>query len=220
VDEKLTPCWVILDPVLTKFTPEKLWTSTVMKGFSDCLEEICSTRSTPYTEALALRALGMIYANLIPSVRNPDDPGIKGRIQFAAFMSATNIMNAKLGIVSALRHQLGAYGVSHAIASIIILPHCLRWNLPYAKEALSKASRELGLSGEGDAAEDAANKLVGAVEKLIGELGLPGRLSEVSIPRAALSDIAEKSLKDYIAATNRRPVESAAELMEILEAAW
>jgi len=220
VDEKLTPDWVILDPLLTKFTPEKLWTSTVMKGFSDCLEEICSTHSTPYTEALALRALGMIYANLIPSVKNPDDLSIRGKIQFAAFMSATNIMNAKLGIVSALRHQLGAYGVSHAIASIIVLPHCLRWNLPYAKEALSKASRELGLSGEGDAPDNAANRLIDAVGKLIEELGLPKHLSEISLPREAITDIAEKSVKDYIAATNPRPVNNAGELIEILEAAW
>jgi alcohol dehydrogenase class IV len=220
IDEKLTPAWVILDPALTKFTPEKLWTSTVMKGFSDCLEEICSTHGTPSTEALALRALGMIYTNLIPSVKNPDDLSIRGRIQFAAFMSATNIMNAKLGIVSALRHQLGAYGVSHAIGSIIVLPHCLRWNLPYAKEALSKASRELGLSDEGDAPDKAANRLIDAVGKLIEELGLPKRLSEVSLPRDALEDIAEKSVKDYIAATNPRPVNSAGELMEILEAAW
>jgi len=220
VDEKLTPAWVILDPALTKFTPEKLWTSTVMKSFSDCLEELCSTHSTPFTEALALRALGIIYTNLIPSVKNPDDLSIKGKIQFAAFMSATNIMNAKLGIVSALRHQLGAYGLSHAIASIIVLPHCLKWNLSFAKEALSMASRELGSSDDRDDPQDSAERLIAAVGELIEELGLPKHLGEVGLPREALEDIAEKSVNDYIAATNPRPVNNVGELMEILEAAW
>lgn len=220
VDEKLTPRWVFLDPVLTKFTPDKLWSSTVMKEFSDCLEEICSTKSTPYTEALAMRALGMLYGDLIPSIQNPSDLSIRGRIQFASFMSSTNIMNAKLGIVSALRHQLGAYGVSHGIASTIVLPHCLRWNLPYAKEALSKASVELGISDANSTSEDSTLGLIDAVEKLIEELGLPRRLSEVNLPREALMDIAEKSARDYIAATNPRPVKNADELMEILDAAW
>ncbi len=220
VDEKLTPRWVILDPILTKFTPARLWSSTVMKEFSDCLEEICSTHSTPYTEALALRALGIIYGDLIPSITNPEDLSVRGRIQFAAFMSSTNIMNAKLGIVSALRHQLGAYGVSHGIASAIVLPHCLRWNLPYAKEQLSRASLELRVSDESSTHENSANRLVGAVEKLIEKLGLPTHLRDCDLPREALSDIAEKSVKDYIAVTNPRPVNSADELMEILEAAW
>lgn len=220
VDEKLTPRWVILDPVLTKFTPPRLWSSTVMKEFSDCLEEICSTRGTPYTEALALRALRMIYRDLIPSITNPDDLRVRERIQFASFMSSTNIMNAKLGIVSALRHQLGAYGVPHGIASIIVLPHCLRWNLPYAKGPLSRASIELGLSDENSSPEDSAPKLIAAVENLIEKLGMPRRLSEVDLPREALKEIAEKSAKDYIAETNPRPVKSKEELMDILEAAW
>ena len=59
VDFKLTPKWVFHDATLCVATPNRLWASSGMKIFSDSLEALCSPRANPYTDALALGALGI-----------------------------------------------------------------------------------------------------------------------------------------------------------------
>ncbi len=219
VDPKLTPRWVFLDPELTEPTPPHLWAGTGMKVWADCLETLSSLRANPYTDALALGALKILYQDLAPSTFRPEDTGARGRCQFAAFMVLPYLLNTGLGIVAGLRHQIGAgFGVPHGVASTIVLPHALRWNLPYAVDPLARVARHLGIVE--DQTEVAAHRLVQTVEELIGRLGLPGRLRDVGVPQEALPGIAEHTTRDFIVSTNPRPVARAAELMEVLRAAW
>jgi len=73
MDYKLTPKWVLLDPELTCSTPSVLWAGTGMKVFADCLEELCSPRANPFTDALALEALNILYNQLPLSVATPEE---------------------------------------------------------------------------------------------------------------------------------------------------
>jgi alcohol dehydrogenase class IV len=220
VDPKLTPRWVFLDPELTRFTPPLLWAATGMKVFADCLEMLCSPRATPYTDALALHALRLLYENLVTSSSHPEDASTRSQCQFAAFMVLPQALNTGLGIVTGLRHQIGAaFGVPHGVASSIILPHALRWNLSYAVQPLARAARALGMSHDADA-DAAAEHLIHAADDMIARLGLPRRLRDVGVPKDAERDIARHAAADFLVATNPRPVRGAEDLVEVLAAAW
>ena len=58
------------------------------------------------------------------------------------------------------------------------------------------------------------------VERLVSSLGLPTRLRELGLTQAELPCIAQKSLHDPGMRHNPRPVESAADALEILQSAW
>lgn len=219
VDPKLTPRWVFLDPEITIPTPRHLWANTGMKTLSDCLEALCSPRATPYTDALALGAFKLLYENLPLSVEHPEDGQARLRCQFAPCMVLSHLLNAGLGLVAGLRHQIGGgFGVGHGIASTIVLPHVLRWNLPYAVNPLAQAAAQVGLGG--GSSEAAAHRLIAAIEEMTTGLGLPTRLRDVELPRNALRPIAEHVTRDFVVGTNSRPVDSAEDVMEVLEAAW
>jgi alcohol dehydrogenase class IV len=213
VDPLLAPRWVVLDPEVTRATPPALWAATGMKALADTIETLCSRRATPQSDALASAALAILAERLAPSSADPDDVVGRGRCQFAVAMTLPHLVGVGVGLVAALRHQLGGgLGVAHGVASTIVLPHVLRWNEPACASALQHAAVAVGTSGPED--------LVTAIERLTDELGLPNRLRDVGVASGDLAGIAEHVLADPSLATNPRPVDDVAVVIEMLEAAY
>lgn len=203
----LAPRWVVLDPLLTRATPAALWAATGMKALADTIEVICSTRATPLSDAVARGALAQLVDHLPASTTDVDDIEARGRCQFAVAMVLGQIVGVGLGLVAALRHQLGgALGVGHGVASTIVLPHVVRWNAPSCEPALD------GLGG--------ADALIDRLEEMTASLGLPTRLRDVGVERAALAGVAEHVLADVAARTNPRPLSSVDDVVAVLDAAY
>jgi alcohol dehydrogenase class IV len=212
VDPQLAPRWVVLDPALARATPPALWAATGMKALADTIETLCSRRATPLSDAIATAALRMLAADLGPSTADPADLPARGRCQFAVAMTLPNLVGVGVGLVAALRHQLGGgLGVAHGVASTIVLPHVVRWNASACGPALDRAAAALGVDG--------ADGLVAAVERLTAQLALPARLRDVGVARDDLATIAPHVVADASAATNPRPVDAAA-VREVLDAAY
>lgn len=212
-DAKLAPRWVVLDPLAVRATPAPLWASTGMKALADTLEVLCSTRATPLSDAVAAGALRLLVRHLPASTADPDALEERVRCQFAVGMALPQLAAVGVGLVAGLRHQLGgSLGVGHGVASTIVLPHVLHWNRSAAGDALGRAA---------EAAEvDGVDALVARVEALTAELGLPARLRDVGVQRGDLATVAEHVLGDGAIATNPRPVTTAADVLEVLDAAW
>jgi alcohol dehydrogenase class IV len=215
-DAKLTPRWVVLDPELCRATPASLWAGTGMKVLADTLEVLSSRRATPLSDAVALGALAMLEAELPAATADADDLDARGRCLFAVAMALPQLALVGVGLVAALRHQLGgALGVPHGVASTIVLPHVLRWNAaePSAAAAQRRAAATLGL-------EPTPEALVARVEALTAEVGLPQRLRDVGVGRDDLPGVAAHTLGDQSVATNPRSVSGPDEVLAVLEAAW
>ena len=213
LDPKLAPRWVVLDPDVARATPPGLWASTGMKALADTLEVLCSRRATPLSDAVAAGALALLVENLAPSTADPDDSVARGRCQFAVAMVLPQLVAVVPGLVAGLRHQLGGgLGVAHAVASTIVLPHVLRWNLPACEGPLTRAAAAAGLAGAGP--------LVERIAALTTELGLPGRLRDVGVGEHDLDGVADHVLGDGSIATNPRPVTTREDVLEVLQAAW
>jgi len=221
LDPKTTPRWVFLDASLSTATSADLWAGTGMKLFADGIEMLCSPRATPHTNALAYQSLELLYQNLPAAVANANEVSARGNCLFAAFMIVPYLLNVGVGLVAGLRHQIGAgHGVPHGVASTIVLPHVLRWNVAAATPALSTAAVRLGFVQPGTAPERAAERVIQAVEELIVKLNLPSRLRDVGVPQDALPGIAEHVTHDFVVATNPRRIEKPDDVREVLQAAW
>ena len=213
VDPALAPRWVLLDPELTRATPAGLWAATGMKALADTIEVLCSRRATPLSDAVAARSLAMLDADLPRSTADPDDMAARGRCQVAVAMTLLQLVGVGVGMVAALRHQLGgALGVPHGEASTIVLPHVVRWNAAAAAAPLGQAATALGRT-DGTA-------VVERIAALIVELDLPRRLRDVGVERDSFPAVADLVLADGALATNPRPVSGPADVIEVLESAW
>lgn len=81
------------------------------------------------------------------------------------------------------------------------------WDEPVVAEVLSKQAR----------LDRAAADLGDALDAIIRALGLPRTLAHYGIGRDRLEDIAALSLTDWMCKTNPVPLETPAQIVEILE---
>ena len=206
----LVPRVVIYDPALGALTPEWLWLSSAIRGVDHCCEGFLSKNATPVYDAGLAQALGMFATSLRRTKEVPGDPFARIDSQMAAYLACTNSSRAGTGASHGIGYLLGGrYGVHHGYSSCVVLPHVLRWN------EKTTAERQKVLAGA-----MRAGNLADAVAGLIKDLGLPARLRDVGIKEAQLPAIAEEAAKHPVVLANPRPISSAADVMEILRAAW
>ncbi len=204
------PVEVILDPALTSHTPRDLWLSTGMRAVDHAIETVCSIAPTPYTDALALAGLAQLAQSLRVTARAADDLKARLAAQQAAWMASSGLDRTPFGASHGIGHQLGAVaGVAHGVCSCVLLPAVLDWNRPVNGAAQARVANVLGslTAGEG-------------VRELLRHLGMPARLRDVGVTEPQLDVIAETSLQNRWVRTNPRPIRDAADVREILEAAW
>jgi alcohol dehydrogenase class IV len=206
------PRSVILDPAVTRHTPEWLWLSTGIRGVDHAVETLCSVDAHPYCDGLALHALRLFAEGLPRSKAAPQDLEARLRCQQASWLAASSIARVNYGASHGIGHALGGTAdVPHGHTSCIMLPHVMRYNEPataYKQELIAGA---LGYPGEPAADTVAA---------LVRALGQPSTLREAGVKREQLAAVAAASMKNRWVLANPQPISSAAEVMRLLEAAW
>lgn len=220
VDPQLVPKTVFQDAALCVETPQALWAGSGMKIVADCIEMICSPSAKDYTDMHAISGLRTLLNDLPNTVSESASTLSRQNCLYAAFLTLSVAPNAGLGLVAGLRHQLGAnQKVSHGDASTIMLPHVLRWNLPVVEQKMAATARLLLLSDAVDD-QDAARHLIEAVESLMERLEMPTRLRAVGVQPSALTEIADRVVKDAVIAGNPRKVAGSADVLAILQNAY
>ncbi len=115
-----------------------------------------------------------------------------------------------VGASHAIGHVLGAFGVPHGATSGVTLPAVLRWN---AEIDVGRQSRiAAALDHDGSAAD--------AVAELVDRLGLPSRLRDLGVARAALPALAAKAFSDPPMRTNPRQPATVSDVTALLETMW
>ncbi len=209
----MAPPVVVLDAAMTTATPPRLWFGTGIRAVDHAVETYCSINVTPMAEALALHALSLLPRALARVAAAPDDLAARLDCQIGAWLSVQGVAaGVDLGASHGIGHVLGGTaGMPHGETSCVMLPHVLRYNHPV------NGARQAALAA---AMGDTATPLAEQVAALVASLGLPGRLRDAEVPKALLPTIAEESLLDLWVKTNPRPLEGAAAVLPLLEAAW
>lgn len=209
----MAPPVVVLDAAMTTATPPRLWFGTGIRAVDHAVETYCSINVTPMAEALALHALSLLPRALARVAAAPDDLAARLDCQVGAWLSVQGVAaGVDLGASHGIGHVLGGTaGMPHGETSCVMLPHVLRYN-----HAVNGA-RQAALAA---AMGDTATPLAEQVAALVASLALPGRLRDAEVPKSLLPTIAEESLLDLWVKTNPRPLDSAAAVLPLLEAAW
>jgi maleylacetate reductase len=208
----LVPVSVIYDPALGALSPEWLWLSSAMRGVDHCCEGILARNANAVADAGLLQALRMFSTTLRRTRHVPGDPQARSDSQIAAWLACSNSFRSGSGASHGIGYILGGrYGMHHGYGSCIMLPHVLRWNEPVTAERQKLISEAMGRPSlsAGD-----------AVAELVSDLGLPSRLRDVGISRDSLGQIAEEAASHPVVRTNPRDITAAADVQQILDAAW
>jgi alcohol dehydrogenase class IV len=210
---ELAPGVVILDPALTVATPSRLWFSTGIRAVDHAVEAYCSSNVTPMVQATSLHALRLLPAGLRGCRADPDDLAMRLQCQLGAWLSILGVSTmVDLGASHGIGHVLGGTaGMPHGETSCVMLPHVLRFN--HGVNGAQQDALAVAMGAPGVSAAD-------LVERLVTDLGLPGRLRDANVPREILPRIAEESMHDLWVKTNPRSIAGPSDVLKLLEAAW
>lgn len=234
-DYELTPDVAIVDPQFVATLPKSIVADTGMDVLTHALEAYVSIMASDYTDGLAVRAIELVFENLLESYQTGSEEA-REKMHNASAVAGMAFTNAFLGINHSLAHKLGGeYHIPHGRANAILLPYVIAYNAQtptkfvafpkYGKfkagERYAKVARYLNLPGATE--EEQVNSLIAAIRALMEKLNLPLSISACGVDEgeffSKLDNLAERAFEDQCTTANPRyPLVS--ELKEIYTRAY
>ncbi len=207
------------DPDLMVGMPPALTAATGMDALTHAVEAYVATGHNPYTDGIALSAIGLVGRALPTAVNDGSNIEARTDMCWAEYMAGYAFSNAGLGIVHAIAHQLGGfYHTPHGVANAILLPHCMEFNRPYCVERMADIAAALGVDTSQMTKEEASHAAVQAVKQLAKDVQIP-HLTSTAFRLEDAKILAQNALKDTSLPTN--PIQPTEEqIVEILVKAY
>ncbi len=218
---KIVPELVIYDPLLTLDLPPELTASTGINALAHCIEALYSITRNPLSSAAALSGIHAISEALPRCFEHGDDLEARTEMLTGAFLAGTALAHVLMALHHGLCHALGgSAGVPHGVANSIILPHAMRFNLDATAPQLAQAAGAMGIATAGRSAEVVAEEAIESIYAMIGGIGLPQRLRDLGVREDDLPALAQIALSSRAIKNNPKPITSAAQIEQVLRAAW
>ncbi len=236
-DYELTPDVAIIDPQFCLTMPKSITADTGLDVLTHAIEAYVSILASDYTDALALKAIELVFNYLPRAYHNgQNDFEAREKMHNASAIAGMAFTNAFLGINHSIAHKLGGeFHIPHGRANAIVLPHVVAYNASkptkfaafpkykkfIADEKYAKIARYLGLPAE--TTEQGVNSIIIAIQTLMSEVNIPATISDCGIDKktfeSSLKDLATNAFEDQCTTTNPRyPLIK--ELEEILRKAY
>lgn len=237
-DYELTPDVAIIDPEFVMSVPASVTADTGLDVLTHALEAYVSILASDYTDALAMKAIKLVFEYLPRSYKNgANDPLAREKMHNASCMAGMAFTNAFLGVNHSMAHKLGAeFHIAHGRANAILLPHVIAYNgvttpskftsFPkyekfIAPEKYAEVAKALGLPAS--TPEEGVKSLIKAVKDLMKEINIPMTLKECGIDEkaymAAVDDLAYKAFEDQCTTANPR-LPKVTEIVELYKKAY
>ena len=199
-DEALIARVAVVDPDLLATCPPALMAADGMDAFTQLLESYVSTRSSPFTDALARSGLEAFARGFFDAWGRNDADGLASTA-YASLVSGITLAQTGLGSVHGLASPLGAlFPIPHGVVCGTLVAEATEVNIR-ALEARLPDSPALGkyagagalLAGRPDAGRDEAlTALVDTLRDWVERLALP-RLAEFGMTDADIDTIVAAS---------------------------
>lgn len=130
-DERLVATYAIVDPDLIATCPPAVLAANGMDAFTQLLESYVSTKSNPFTDALAISGIERVRDALLPLYKGEGDAANhRSGMAYAALLSGITLAQVGLGSVHGLAAPLGAmFPIPHGIACGTLVAEATRVNM-------------------------------------------------------------------------------------------
>jgi acetaldehyde dehydrogenase/alcohol dehydrogenase len=220
-DYSLTPDVAIVDPQFVMSMPRGLTVDTGVDCLTHGLEAAVSIYASAFTDPSALQAIQLAFKYLPTAAENPGDEEARTMMHNAACIAGIAFANASVGVNHALAHAFGArFHVAHGRANALMLPHVIAYNasvptkfMPSPNTRAYVAHKKYAMIADllglgGNTVEEKVDKLVRAIEQLLGRLGVPRSIAELGISKEefeqAMPELTKNAFEDPSWRTNPR----------------
>ncbi len=191
--------YALIDPGLTLSMPSKLTAYTGLDALTHAVEGMIGT-DNPYTRALALEVVKLVFKYLPRAVENGNDREARYYLSFASVLGMLSYMQGGGLYAHSMSYILtSAKKLPHGLSCGLSLPYTLKLNEKFILPLLTDIGAIIS-SSKKVIAEEVAEKF----QELVHKVGVPTSLKEVGIEEADLPKIAEVLIKEYYRDKNPR----------------
>lgn len=213
----------IVDFELTMKKPFRLTADTGIDSFTHALEAYVSQKRNPYSDSMAIAAMGRIAKHLRTACFEPDNREAREEMMIAATQAGMAFSNASVALVHGMSRPIGAhFHVPHGLSNAMLLPAVTRFSLKAALDRYADAGRLIGAAEAGDSDQVAADKLLDWLFKINEDLEVP------SPPGFGIDEAKWNGLMDTMASqciasgshANNPRIPEHAEIVELYKQVW
>jgi alcohol dehydrogenase len=195
VDTRLVPKMAALDPCLMTGLPPHITAATGIDALTHAIESFIGKWANPYTDDMALSAVGLIFDNLRVAYSDGKNLAAREKMALAATYAGLAFTRANVGYVHAIAHQFGGrYHTPHGLANAIMLPLVLKYSLPAVTDRLALLAVRAKLGKESEGEDALAQKFLDAVVQLNRDLGIPTFLA--ALKKSDIPQLAEAACRE------------------------
>ena len=201
---ELIPAYAILDADLLMTAPASVAAACGMDAFIHAEEAYVSTDASPFSDAMAEKAMELIGGNIRRFVANRQDACAAEAMLVGSLFAGIAFSWARLGNVHAMSHPVSAYfDVPHGVANAVLLPAIVEYN---ALADSGKYFKIYNYISQSTLPKESFSPelLVEEIRKLNAELGIPSGLHEVGVTEELFGVMAEDAMKSGNIAVNPR----------------
>ena len=175
---EILPAYAILDAELLTTAPASVAAACGIDAFIHAEEAYISTAASPFSDAMAEKAMNLIGKNIRRFVANRDDIEAAEAMLVGSLFAGIAFSFARLGNVHAMSHPVSAFfDVPHGVANAVLLPVIAEYN------ALADHGRYLTIYNDISPVpayeeEFEPLMLVDAIRELCEAIGIPVNLTE------------------------------------------
>ena len=201
---KLIPSYAILDAELLTTAPSSVAAACGVDAMVHALEAYISKDASPFSDAMAEKALELIGKNIRAYVADRTNIEAAEGMLVGSLFAGIAFSWARLGDVHAMSHPVSAYfNVPHGVANAILLPVVVEYNA-LADEGKYQKIYQYIFRGAVPDEGFTPDMLVNGLRNLNQALGIPASLSEAGVSEEKFDAMAEDAMKSGNIAVNPR----------------
>ena len=192
---EILPKYALLDPTLIMTAPASIAASCGVDALIHAVEAYISRNATPFSDAMAEKAMELIGGNLRRFVANRQDEEAACAMMLGSTFAGISFAWARLGNVHAMSHPVSGYfNVPHGVANSILLPNVMAYNA-LADHGRYQVIYRCIRRETGPIEHFTPDMLVEELRRLNRDLGIPDTLSQVGVTADKIPAMAEDAMK-------------------------
>lgn len=197
---ELLPAYAILDAELITTAPASVAAACGIDAFIHAEEAYISTAASPFSDAMAEKAMALIGKNIRRFVANRGDMEAAEVMMVGSLFAGIAFSFARLGNVHAMSHPVSAFfDVPHGVANAVLLPVVAEYN------ALADHGRYLTIYNDISPVPAYTDDfepmmLVGAIHSLCADIGIPENLTIAINQASKTGEVTREEIESKIEA--------------------
>ena len=201
---ELIPSYALLDPELVMTSPASVAAACGVDALIHAWEAYTSRDASPFSDAMAEKAMELIGSNLRRFVANRQDEEAAAAMLSGSMFAGIAFAWARLGNIHAMSHPVSAFfNVPHGVANGILFPYIVKYNEEAAFGKYQKIYNYISTEKKCES-EFSKGMLEQAVRELNTQVGIPAKLSDAGVTDEYFAQMTEDAMKSGNIAVNPR----------------